>query len=61
MKRPIDKLKQIFSLNSLLLVPMATFHAADASAQSRSESKTAERKPNVIIIMTDDQGYGDLA
>lgn len=61
MKRPIDKLKQILSLNSLLLVPMATLHAADASAQSRSESKTAERKPNVIIIMTDDQGYGDLA
>jgi len=36
-------------LTVLLLAPLAALHAADGS------------KPNVIIVLTDDQGYGDLS
>jgi arylsulfatase A-like enzyme len=36
-------------LTALLFAPLAALHAADGS------------KPNVIIVLTDDQGYGDLS
>ena len=41
-------------LTALLLAPLANLYAADA--QSRSTTS----KPNIVLIFTDDQGYGDL-
>lgn len=38
-------------LTVLLLAPLAALHAADA---------IAAKKPNIIFILTDDQGYGDV-
>jgi hypothetical protein len=35
----------------VLLAPLAALHAADAPA----------KKPNVLLIITDDQGYGDFS
>ena len=37
-------------LAALLLAPLAELHAADGAA----------KKPNIVFILTDDQGYGDV-
>ena len=37
---------------------MATAHAAETS---RSETKTAEGKPNILLIIADDMGYSDIS
>jgi arylsulfatase A-like enzyme len=42
----------ILKLTTLLLAPLAALHAADA---------VPAKKPNIIFILTDDQGYGDLS
>ena len=41
-------------LAALVLAPHAVLHATEAS------SKTDGGKPNIVVIFTDDQGYGDL-
>ena len=41
----------------LLLTLLPAFHATAA----KSQRDRAPRSPNVILIMTDDQGYGDLS
>lgn len=40
-------------LTALLLVPLTALHAADPAKPAS--------KPNVIVVITDDQGYGDLS
>ncbi len=48
----------IFSiLAAMLLAAPVTLHAADASPESRG----AVKKPNVLFILVDDMGWGDLA
>lgn len=44
-----------------LFVPMLLCHCKENQAESRSAIQTPTGKPNVIVILTDDQGYGDLA
>ena len=39
----------------LVLASMAYF------CSGKSSPGSADRKPNILLIMTDDQGYGDLA
>lgn len=46
-------------LFALLLAPLTALSASEPPAQSRSAAKTAGGNPNVIFILTDDQGWGD--
>jgi hypothetical protein len=47
-------------LTTLLLAPLAALHAADTAKQSQTEAKLASSKPNILFILTDDQGWADL-
>ena len=44
--------RTVFALAALLLTPLATLHAADASQHS---------KPNIIFILADDLGIGNVS
>jgi arylsulfatase A len=58
---PHLSVKRPFSfLLALLLAPLASLHAADAPAKSRSEAKTAGGNPNIILFLIDDLGWRDL-
>jgi hypothetical protein len=45
---------------ALLLAPLSVLQAAETAKQSQTEAKLASSKPNILFILTDDQGWADL-
>mgnify|MGYP001223718170 CR=1 FL=1 len=55
----MDTLKKSIKMN-FFKITVATALIILMAACQTEKSKTASQKPNVIIVITDDQGYGDL-
>lgn len=45
----------------ICILQVALFAIALLSCQSSKQSSIANTKPNIIFILTEDQGYGDLS
>ena len=48
-------------MRSLLLIVLAVLVAVPASASARPASKAKDGRPNILVVMTDDQSAADLA
>lgn len=55
--RKINPLNALFIFAAVTVNPLMTAQDAEPSAQSQTKSN---KKPNIVFIMTDDVGYGDL-
>jgi arylsulfatase len=45
---------------SLTTLALSLFGTSGIAVDSFSEAKTAERKPNIVLILMDNRGYGEL-
>jgi arylsulfatase len=55
---PIDSALRV---TTRLVLALCCFYLADITCWAEQDSKLSEAKPNIIFILTDDQGYGDLS